>query len=243
MFEKIKETKQRTLVRALCTTMKSVIIILFILLKTTICWTQIDSVFLFEDDKEVLEFIYFENDKECQEKNIELLNVDVIHCDSLHDKTILPSKYHKHYISSRLIDFDRKNDTLKITLIGFSGCCAHFYARLKCVNDTTLDLLYDDIDEIDCFCGGCPYLFSYTAIDKNKTITTILLNGNEISFLENIYTNGFETKKRNFFNGKTIVKTYNERVSDNNLILEKHYNRKGNLLLTKTYYLGKETNE
>jgi len=235
--------KQLALATRCSSTMKNSIVILILLLKTTVCWTQIDSISLLDGNEEVLEFIYFDNNEECLNKNIALINVDVIQCDSLDNKAILPSKYHKHFISSRLIDFKRRNDTLNVTLIGFSGCCAHFYAKLKCFNDTILNLQYDDIDEIDCFCGGCPYLFTYTIIDKNKIIKDILVNGNKIDFSEHIYNNEIEIRNRNFITGKMIVKTYVENISDYNLVLEKHYDRKENLLLTKTYYLGKETNE
>jgi len=225
----------------LCTTMKRTIIILLLLLKAAICWSQIDSNYVFEEEKKI-DFINF-NNRKCQNNNIQLLRVNVTHCDSLNNKSILPSKFHRHYLKSRLISINREKDTLKIALIGFSDCCSHFFADLDCDIDTVLNLKYEDIDEVECFCGGCPYLFYFTILDRNKTISGILLNGNKIDLSNDIYSNAIEIKKHNFFTGKTIVKIYYERIDDFKLILEKHYSRRGNLILIKTFYLGIETHE
>jgi hypothetical protein len=216
---------------------KKLLLVLMILLKMTICWSQTDSTFLiFENEEENLQSISFKTNNECYIKNILLVDVDVTHCDSIDNKEILPSKSQKIYLRSRIIDFKRNKDSLAVTLIGFSDCCASFYAELKCFNDTTLNLQYFDVGELECFCGGCPYLFTYKIIDKEQRIKAVLLNGNEIEFTDKIYRNENVIRKRSFISGKTIVKTY----SDSHLVLERHYNRQGELLLTKMFYLGEE---
>jgi hypothetical protein len=206
-------------------------------------WAQIDSSFQQEVENVQLEFVSFRNNEFCRSNNIELLSVDLIHCDSIKDKNILPARFHRRYLKSRLLEFQRRNDTLVVSFIGFSDCCAHFMNEIEFLQDSILDLKYQDIDEVECFCGACPYLFKYVIRDRDRKIMKVQKNKVGIDFSDKIYEKEIVDEERNFWTKEKTVKMYNENVMEINLLIKKKFDRKGNLIEQKTYYLGYEVLE
>ena len=209
----------------------------------SVLWAEIKKIEWEEDELEVLEDITFENNITCFSKDIKILKADVIHCHDIRDKSVLPSRYHINYLRSRILNFYRKNDTLIISLIGHAGCCSNFLVEILCECDTVYNIIYNNIGYDECFCGVCPNIFTFTILDKNYHIQDILLNGKKIHETPTIYANVIEVESKNFFTGKKIVRTYNERVWEPNLILEQTYTRRGELIDEKLFYQGKEIHE
>jgi hypothetical protein len=180
--------------------------------------------------------------QECESKRIYIISKEFIKCDSIKDKNILPSKYHKDFIRQRIIEIKEKNDTTKITFILFSQCGSEFNIFLECIDSSNVNINICDtsLEKTTCF---CPYLISCILYSKWK-IEVPLINGNELQLTDKIFNDRIkETTNKNFFNGIKTLSYYYEWFSPPQLILEKKYKKNGNLVSTKMFYLNKEIHE
>jgi len=217
---------------------KYIVLFLFIIPKIIFSQTNV------EISSDIEEYNHAENINLITfEVNNNLKDVTVIHCDSIKNKSLLPSKYHKRYLKERIVGIDRQEDTLIVSVIGLSDCCSNFIANIDYINDTLINLKYKDIGNTSCFCGNCPYLFTYFIIDNNRQINNISLNSKDISQSNNIYINGIDIVKIDSLTGNKIIETYDRYVNDHTILLKRYYNKEGILLDTKTYYQGEEVYE
>lgn len=221
--------------------MKRLLIILSLfILSSILVYSQNTEIEIDDNEEEQLDFFIVDYDINCNKSELEILGVNIVHCDSIIDKNLLPSEFHKNYLKSRIISIERNFDTLTVKLVLKSDCCPKFISSIECLNDTLIDLKCVDIGEVFCFCGSCPFILTYRFLDKKRLIKSYNLNGKYIVQSNDIYRNSIKIEKINSENGNRIIETYFESVNKNSLLLIEEKNEQGDTELLKTYYLGKE---
>lgn len=199
--------------------------------------------FIESDYKGQIELIKFDTNKRKISSNIELISIDVVSCDRIKDESILPSKFHRQHLIPRLVELKTDNKIMKITFVFRSSCCSKFFSKIKLESDSVINLIIEDRSEIECFCMGCPYFFTYLFRVNNDEIRNIKVNGVFLNFSDDIYENQTTITEKNKFSKKKITRIYSGEIHINNLMLELFYDRKGKLIKKFTYYHGVKTNE
>ncbi len=216
--------------------MKITISILLFLICGTISFSQIiikEDVSSENDDS--LNIVVFENNYECINAGIWLVDVDVTPCDSIKDKSILPSKIYKEIIKSKLLEVAYSDDTIYVSFIGMSSCCDKFFSGLEYINDTSINLTYVKNNIEQCWCGNCPNVFKYTIFSEKLHLHKFLVNGTEIDFSNDIFQYETRITKKNILTGRTKVYFYQGDPSIFTLLMGKKYSRKGKEISTKIY--------
>lgn len=229
--------------------MNTTIIILFILI-VNIAMGQNDSIMrgIIEEERqndEVIEFINISNNKNCD--NLNIIDFDIIHCDSIKDKEILPHRSHRMHIRSRIIDFENSNDTIEFSLIGLSDCCPKFEIYYECIDDSTINLNYKNISSTYCFCGLCPFIFNGKLSSKNMKINNILLNNKIIEQRTDRYNDNVVRFIEEDTEGRKTVRTYIDNgyrvFNERDLLLEEKFDKDNIKISTRIYFNGIEIND
>jgi hypothetical protein len=190
---------------------------------------------------QIKDLVFYDYLKVDSISGLELIDVDVIPCDSIKDFKVLPSKYHKDLIETRLLFNEEVKNTLIVAFITKSDCCAKFFVDFACLSEKELNIEYQDISEEQCFCGGCPYIFTVELEIHGVIPRKIFVNNQRMEFSDKIYKDQIDVVKKNKITGKETISTYSGTLDNVNLLLEQTFNRKGELIEFNTFYLGFNT--
>lgn len=188
-----------------------------------------------------IKYLTIKENINCEPNELNIIDFNIIPCDIIDDKNLVPHKSHNWYIQSRIVELKTKNDTLDFKLIGLSQCCAKFELFFECTNDSTLGIYYKDVSDEMCFCGNCPYLFEGKLLLDNKKINKIYLNKKELEITKDIYNeNVVRFIEEDSISGKKTIKTYIDKgyryFSEKDLLLKQIIDKKTDSIQTKIYY-------
>lgn len=136
------------------------------------------------------------------------------------------------YFSSCLSDGNEKllrrvsgrrflEDTLDVEIAVVANCCPIFRGEIQVINDTTLNLIYADINE-GCFCSCC-FSLTYRITTSQDKFRVFLINGKQVLETDRMFKT--ESTEEEFYdNGAVKSKTF---MLEGEIQVVKHFDANG----------------